>query len=275
MTDLYDGAKQVLERMDAPIPSWLVKGETPSFVTVDNKGTGHPMILLHGLFGALSNWDDVAPLMAEYTKPLAFQFPLLTSPRNDVKVKALAAYTWYYLKTKKFDPAILCGNSMGGHVAMRLYLADPSAVKCMILSGTSGLYEHTVDTLPIRPDHKFIREHMSRVFYNQKFVTEEAIEDIYSIIKHKKNVLNIINAARSAKKDYLLSLLKEIKCPVLLLWGEDDLVTTMDVAETFHKNIPNAKLVTIKNCGHAPMIEYPEWFSEQVKIFLQENSLVD
>ena len=47
---------------------------------------------------------------------------------------------------------------------------------------------------------------------------------------------------------------------VYLLWGEDDEVTTMTVAREFERLIPNAKLVTIKNCGHAPMIEYPEWF---------------
>jgi len=126
--------------------------------------------------------------------------------------------------------------------------------------------------LPIRPDQRFIREHMARVFYDRKFITEEAINAIYDVIKERKNVLNIINAARSAKKDYLLDYLKQIKVPTLLLWGEDDEVTTMDVAETFHKNIPNSKLVTIKNCGHAPMIEHPKWFSEQVHKFLQENS---
>ena len=129
-----------------------------------------------------------------------------------------------------------------------------------------------MDALPVRPGYNFVREHMEKVFFNQEFVTEEAIGEIVSILETKANVLNLIHAARSAKKDNLKDLLGEIKVPTLLLWGEDDLVTTMDVAEQFHKLIPNSKLVSIKNCGHAPMIEHPEWFSHEVHKFLAEHS---
>lgn len=272
MADLFKETEKLVARLDTQVPHWLKDRVEPNFTTVEDGGTGPEMILLHGLFGALSNWDDIFPLFKQYTKPIALQFPLLSSPRNDVRVKSLAAYTWYFAKKRKLDPVILCGNSMGGHVALRMYLADPSAVDCMILTGTSGLYEHSVDSLPIRPDQRFIREHMTRVFYDPKFTTDAAVNAIYDVIREKRNVLNIISAARSAKKDYLLDYLKQIKVPTLLLWGENDQVTTMDVAETFHKNIPNSQLVTIKNCGHAPMIEHPEWFAGEVKKFLQNNS---
>jgi pimeloyl-ACP methyl ester carboxylesterase len=124
----------------------------------------------------------------------------------------------------------------------------------------------------VRPGYAFVSEHMQKVFYNQKFVTEEAIGEIVKILEDRANVLNLIHAARSAKKDNLKNLLGQIKVPTLLLWGEDDNVTTMEVAEMFHKLIPNSQLITIKNCGHAPMIEHPEWFSEEVKKFLGKHS---
>ena len=187
-------------------------------------------------------------------------------------MKALSVYTEYLVRERQLQPVALCGNSLGGHVALRLCLASPELVDCLILSGTSGLYEHSVDSLPVRPDKKFVREHMSRVFSNQQFVTEAAIDEIAGILSSRVNTLNLIHAARSAKKDNLLKLLPLIKVPTLLLWGEDDTVTTMDVAETFHKHIPNSKLVSIKNCGHAPMIEHPEWFSNEVEKFLREHS---
>ena len=272
-SDLIARARVVAERMGNCDPFWLHDGREPIFKAHESvNGVGPEMILLHGLFGALSNWDDVFPLFERYTKPIALSFPILDSHRSEGKIKALGVYTWYYLQQKKLAPAILCGNSLGGHVALRLYLADPSAVDCMILTGTSGLYEHSVDALPIRPGVAFVREHMARVFYHNKFITDEAVNEIVGILKDRKNVLNLINVARSAKKDNMESVLKEVKCPTLLLWGEDDQVTTMDVAESFHKHIPKSKLVTIKGCGHAPMIEHPEWFSEQVQSFLKENS---
>lgn len=253
-------------------PLWFKNGLEPEFEIVEDGANGPELLLLHGLLGAMSNWESAFPLFSNFCKPIALKFPLLTGHRSEVKVGALAMYTELFLRKRSIYPAALCGNSLGGHVALRLCLASPEMVDCLVLAGTSGLYEHSVDALPVRPDRTFVREHMGRVFFNQKFVTDEAIEEIYDILKHKGNVINLIHAARSAKKDNLLSLLQQIRVPTLLLWGEDDLITTMDVADLFHKNIKNSKLVTIKNCGHAPMIEQPEWFSEQVRIFLQENS---
>ncbi len=264
--------KATAARLGFTDPQWLKEEQGPDFKAVEIEGSGPEVVLLHGLLGALSNWDSTIPLFAKYSKPIALQLPLLTAHRSEVKIKSLALYTEAFIRERNFAPVALCGNSLGGHVALRLCLARPELVDCLILTGTSGLYEHSVDALPVRPDHKFIRENMARVFYDPKLVTDEAVEGIYKILSNRMNVLNLIHAARSAKKDNLHDLLPQIKCPTLLLWGEDDLVTTMDVAETFHKQIPNSKLVTIKGCGHAPMIEHPEWFSGEVEKFLKEHS---
>lgn len=268
LAKLNDSAK----RMGHCDPKWLHDGLDFPIETTEPGKNGPSMILLHGLFGALSNWDSILPHLSTFSEPIALRFPLLSGHRSEVRVKALALLTEYFIRKRKMGPTILCGNSLGGHVAMRLCLCSPELVDCLVLAGTSGLYEHSVDSLPIRPDEEFVREHMARVFYNQEFVTEEGISEIANILKDRANVLNIIHAARSAKRDNLLSLLKQIKVPTLLLWGEDDNVTTMDVAESFHKNIPNSKLVSIKNCGHAPMIEHPEWFSNEIEKFVKENS---
>lgn len=253
-------------------PQWLKNEEDPIYKTVELGSSGPELLLLHGLLGAISNWDSVLPLFAKYSKPIALQLPLLTWHRSEVRVKALAVLCEYFIRKRSLAPVAVCGNSLGGHVALRLCLARPELVDCLILAGASGLYEHSVDTLPVRPDHKFIREHMGRVFFHERFVTNEAVEEMHGILNNRLNVLNLIHAARSAKKDNLLKVLKEIQVPTLLLWGEDDTVTTMEVAETFHKNIPNSKLVSIKNCGHAPMIEHPQWFADEVQKFLNEHS---
>ena len=272
MGTLLEDALEVADRLGSCNPLWLQNGEKPEFLIEEANNGKPPILLLHGLLGALSNWGATLPFMAQYSNPMALQFPLLTGHRSEVKIKSLAVYSWYLIKQRKLEPMVLCGNSLGGHVALRLYLAAPETVDCLILAGTSGLYEHSVDTLPVRPAHDFIRDHMARVFVNRDFINEEAVEEIYKVMKDRKNVLNLIHAARSAKRDNLLHYLKEIKVPTLLLWGEQDEITSMTVAETFHKHIPNSKLVTIDKCGHAPMIEHPEWFAEEVQKFLAENS---
>ena len=269
---IFKFIKESLPKLGSTDPLWVVNEQEPTFKTVEMGTKGPEMVLIHGLFGALSNWDTVQPLMAEYSKPIALSLPLLNAHRSEVTVKALALYTEYFVRNRGFAPVTLCGNSLGGHVALRLCLAAPQLVDCLVLTATSGLYEHSVDSLPIRPGKEFVEEHMSKVFFNQEFVTPEAVNEIVTILEDRTRVLNLIHAARSTKKDNLKDLLGQIKVPTLLLWGEEDQVTTMEVAEMFHKLIPNSQLVTIKKCGHAPMIEHPEWFSEEVQRFLEKHS---
>lgn len=269
---IFKFIKESLPKLGSTDPQWVINEEEPSFKTVEMGATGPELVLLHGLFGALSNWDTVQPLMAQYAKPIALSLPLLSAHRSEVKVKALALYAEYFVRSRGFAPVSLCGNSLGGHVALRLCLAAPQLVDTLVLTATSGLYEHSVDSLPVRPGRPFVEEHMRKVFVNEQFITEEAIGEIVTILEDRGRVLNLIHAARSAKKDNLKDVLGQIKVPTLLLWGEDDQVTTMEVAEMFHKLIPNSQLVTIKKCGHAPMIEHPEWFSEEVRKFLKKHS---
>jgi 2-hydroxy-6-oxonona-2,4-dienedioate hydrolase len=269
---IFKFIKDSLPKLGSSEPLWVTNEQEPTFKTVEMGDKGPDLVLLHGLFGALSNWDSVQPLLAEYSKAIALSLPLLSAHRSEVKVKALAMYAEYFVRSRGFAPVSLCGNSLGGHVALRMYLAAPQLVDCLVLSATSGLYEHSVDALPVRPGREFVEEHMRKVFVNHDLVTEEAVMEIVRILEDRGRVLNLIHAARSAKKDNLKDLLGEVKVPTLLLWGEDDQVTTMEVAEMFHKLIPNSELVSIKNCGHAPMIEHPEWFSEHVKRFLKKHS---
>ncbi len=259
-------------RMGGCEPLWLKNETAPEFKTKEAGDKGPEVVLLHGLLGAVSNWESLIPYLQEFSKAIALHFPILTGHKSEVHVKALAAFTEYFIRSRDLGPVTLCGNSLGGHVALRLALTSPDLVDCLILSGSSGLYEHTVDALPVRPDENFVREHMKRVFVNPKFITEDSVQEITRILANKQNILNLIQAARSAKKDNLHEQLKYIKVPTLLLWGEDDEITSMQVAETFHKELTNSKLVVHSKCGHAPMIEYPEWFAGEVHKFLKEHS---
>jgi pimeloyl-ACP methyl ester carboxylesterase len=269
---VLESVRESVQRMDGKAPRWLAKGVAPDFPVVESGDKGPTMLLLHGLFGALSNWDSTLPLFSKFSKCVALQFPILTGHSSEVKVKALAAFTEYYIRSNNLGPVILCGNSLGGHVALRVALSSPELVDCLLLSGSSGLYEHTADTLPVRPNSDFIREHMGRVFYNREFITDEAVDEIMEILSKRSNHLNLIHAARSAKKDNLQEILSQVKAPTLLLWGENDEVTTMDVANIFDSKLPNSKLVSVAGCGHAPMIEHPEWFANEVKNFIEANS---
>ena len=271
--------KQILEILRASAdrvgcePLWLKANKLPQVqITESTSSNGPVVLLLHGLFGAVSNWDGVFNRFAAFCRPIAVKFPLLTGHKTEIGIKSLALLTEAFIRSRGYENVLICGNSLGGHVGLRLTLASPQLVKGLVLAGTSGLYEHTVDSLPLRPDHRFVREHMSKVFFNQALVTEDAIMEVAEILKTRKHVLNLVQAAKSAKKDNLQKLLPIVNQKTLLLWGEEDTVTTMEVAHQFKDLMPNSRLVTMKGCGHAPMIEHPEWFSAQVESFFREQN---
>ena len=67
--------------------------------------------------------------------------------------------------------------------------------------------------------------------------------------------------AKSAIRHNMANDLPKINIPTALIWGENDKVTPPEVANEFHKLLPNSDLFWLKKCGHAPMMEYPDEFN--------------
>ena len=266
---LWARLRQSAEHLDCA-PAWLEEGVLPSFSFVEHGERGRTLVLLHGLFGAVSNWDHVQPHLAKFSRVVALDFPLLEAERSEITVQALAVYAEAFLRSEGYERVTLCGNSLGGHVALRLALEAPDLVEAMVLTGSSGLYEHEPARMPLRPGAAFVRDQMERVFVREEFITEEGIAEVVGYMRNRATVMNIIQSARSAKLDNMQDVLGEIDVPTLLLWGESDQVTPMAVAETFLDLLPQATLLSVPNCGHAPMIEEPSWFARSVESFLAE-----
>lgn len=251
-------------------PLWLKEHRIPKFESAKSGTSGPKVLLLHGLFGAMSNWDDLIPYAENKIQLEALSFPLIKGHKSEVRVRDLALYTECFLRTHYQEPITLCGNSLGGHVALLVALHHPELVKSLILSGSSGLYEHVVSGMPVRPAPEFWRGQLERVFYNQDFVTDERLNEVVKVLKDRSTFLKILNAARSAKHDNLQDVLEKIPHPTLLLWGANDEVTPIEVANTFKSLIPNSTLVLKEECGHAPMIEHPKWFAQEMIKFLNQ-----
>ncbi len=246
-------------------PQWIKEERVP-FIEVKEGGHQGPYILLlHGLLGASSNWAGVFDSLARFARPISISFPIFIGERDAVSVKALALWTEYFIRSRELDRVFLCGNSLGGHVALRLCLARSELISGLILSAPSGITE----IIPTNPTRKDIRKNIVSVFYDPSFITNEMVEEIVKFSRDKRAVLNTIYAARSVKEDNLKNELSGLKVPTLLLWGEEDRITPLDVAKAFQANISDTVLETIPQCGHAPMIEKPEWFSQQIEKFVR------
>ena len=236
-------------------------------------GEGQPLMLLHGLFGALSNFSDLIEHFKHTHKVIVPILPLYDLDLLHTTVKGLAKHVQQFIDHKGYDQIHLLGNSLGGHVGLVYILSHPEKIKTLTLTGSSGLFENAMgDSYPKRGDYEYIRAKTAETFYDPAVATKELVDEVFEITNSRIKVIKIIALAKSAIRNNLGEELGQIKVPTLLIWGKNDKVTPPFVAEDFHKLIPNSELAFIDQCGHAPMMEVPHAFNEILAQFLKAQA---
>ena len=237
-------------------------------------GEGDTLMLLHGLFGALSNFSDLIEKFRTTHKVVVPLLPLFDLDILHTSVTGLAKHVTQFIEHRGYEKVNLLGNSLGGHVALVYTLKHPEKVNSLILTGSSGLFENAMgDTYPKRGDYEYIKNKTEQTFYDPAMATSELIDEVFEITKNRLKVIKIIALAKSAIRNNLGEELNEIKVPTCLIWGKNDTVTPPFVGEEFKKLIPHSELHFIDKCGHAPMMEVPHEFNEILAQFLTKVKL--
>ena len=258
-----------LVNFDARNPSMLKEESGHRYI---EQGEGPVLLVLHGLFGALSNFKDVLDEFSKDYKVVIPIMPIYDLPMLNTNVKELAKYIHQFVEFKGYEDLTLLGNSLGGHVSLVYSVAKPEKVRRMILTGSSGLYENAFGgSFPRREDKKYIREKVEKTFYDPKVATDELVEEVFGIINDRNKLIRVLAIAKSAIRHNMRDELENIKIPVCLIWGKDDIVTPPEVAEEFHELFPNSELHWIDKCGHAPMMEHPEEFNRILSPWLKKT----
>lgn len=250
----------------------LIVKEKAGFKYVD-EGSGQVLMLLHGLFGALSNWEGV---VSHYSKDLRVVIPMLPiyeMPIKEAGLVGLREFTEKFVETMALDNMIIMGNSLGGHVGILYTLANPTKVSKLVLTGSSGLFENTMGgSYPRRGSYDYIRERVAYTFYDPHVASKDLVDEVFETTKSIPKCMRIVAIAKSAQRNNLALELPTIKVPTLLVWGLNDTITPPMVGYEFNRLIPNSELKFIDKCCHAPMMEHPEKFNLLVKDFLVKQN---
>ncbi len=232
-------------------------------------GEGKPLILLHGLFGNLANFEHTIAYFSKKYKVYLPHLPLYSLDILKTSVNGMVNYLQEFVEQENLNDFVLVGNSLGGHVALVYTLAHQEKVRAIVLTGSSGLFEKAFgDSLPRRNDYNYIKEKTESTFYDPKHATPELVDEIFSIVKNRETAIRVVILAKSAVRHNLSDELTKIKIPCQLIWGKQDNITPPFVAEEFKKFIPHSKLDWIEECGHAPMLEQPIFFNQHLEQFL-------
>lgn len=235
-----------------------------------DEGEGNVIMLLHGLFGALSNWIGVVKRFSKKYRVLIPMLPIYGMNMKKPDLDGLVDFLEKFISFKNINEMILMGNSLGGHLGLIYTLRHPHMVRQLVLTGSSGLFENTMGgSFPRRGSYEYIKERVEYTFYHPETAAKELVDEVFDTTRSIPKCLKIVSIAKSAQRHNMAKDITRIKVPTLLIWGLNDTITPPMVAHEFNNLIPDSKIRFIDNCCHAPMMEHPEKFND-----ILENNLI-
>ncbi len=236
------------------------------------EGEGQVFLLLHGLFGALSNWEGVVKEFRKDYKVIIPMLPIYEMPVREAGLEGLVKYLEGFIDMMDIDDMFLMGNSLGGHIALIYTLKHAAKVKKLVLTGSSGLFENSMGgSFPKRGSYDYVKERVEYTFYDPKTATKEYVDEVFATTKSIPKCLRIVAFAKSAQRHNMAKDIPNIQSETLLIWGLNDTITPPMVAHEFNRLLPNSTLRFIDKCCHAPMMEHPEKFNDILKEFIYDE----
>jgi len=242
-------------------------------------GSGQPVILLHGLGGDSSNWaPTIAPLAQKYRVivPDQIGFGKSDKPMLNYRVGTLVDFLAGLYKQLGITKASLVGNSLGGFTAAAFAVAHPEMVERLVLVGAAG-FALPADSDPrvlsaLNPStREQIKQILSLVFYNKDaFASDAAIDSFFArrVMAGDGYTIQRFIESIAHGEDILDGKLGGIRQPTLIIWGKQDGLTPLAMAERFKKEISGSEMFVIDKCGHVPQLEKSAEFNAALLKFL-------
>ena len=233
-------------------------------------GEGPPLVLVHGLSGAATNWSQLAPLLARRHRLLVPDLPghggsaALPAAPN---LSAYAERVRVLMEREGMPSASVVGHSMGAVVALRLAVVHPRSVEALVLAGAAGIASSTraaevvLSALTLLRPSKLVAPLRTavaerRVFRHAVFGRIEVADALSLTVDAVEGLLgsaslhtDIASAGSALVRDDPRLDLERVECPCLVLWGA-------------------RSLRAIADCGHLLIAERPEACAAAIEDFL-------
>ena len=201
-------------------------------------------IFLHGLGQTASSWDKTISCIGEKENIICPNLFELLQKKEVTYANLYEAFSEY---CKNFsEPFAICGLSLGGVLALHYSIENPDKVKAAVLIGTQ--YKIPKGLLKLQ----------NIVFH----IMPQRMFDTIGLAKK-----DAVNLSKSMMDLDFRQELQELKCPVLVIWGDKDKANKKASSE-LAGILPHAELKIIQNAGHEVNIDAPEKLGEVLKAFL-------
>lgn len=257
---------------------------------VFREGSGEPMLLLHGIW---ESWHSFSPVLPALTAEYDVLAPTLADHPGGpslpagtaLSIESLVEVICGQLDQAGFERPHVVGNSLGGWLAFEL--AKLGRARSVIAISPAGRWtdqETEEFAAEITKQHRMARlglplvRRYARTGRGRRALLGDNCSDPERIPPEEAERL-VVALARCDVPGHLgvfrttgggarrLEGLESLTCPVLLLWGKQDRVISVNQASRFLNDLPGARLVELDDCGHTAMFDQPEQVAARILEF--------
>jgi pimeloyl-ACP methyl ester carboxylesterase len=244
-------------------------------------GAGPPLVLLHGFFGDKRVWRWQLDQLCDEFTAVAWDGPGCGDSMDPPEAFRMAEYADClagFIEALGLGRPHVLGLSFGGALALELYRRHPAVPRSLLLASAyagwagslpAGVVEQrvqqTIPDLDLPRDQVVAR-------YIPGLLTRSAPPELFhevAAIMSDFHPSGMRTMTRSLAEADLRDVLPRIDVPTLLLYGDKDVRSPLNVAEALHAKIPSSRLVVLPGVGHLCNVEAAEEFNAEVRSFLR------
>lgn len=267
----------------------LSMGET--FISYNEYGNNskETLICLHGIPTWGYIYHDLAKKLADnyhILVPDLLGFGFSDKRDNfDRAIDKQAAYIIQWMNELQIEKASIIGHDIGGGVAQRMVTSHPHRVHKLCLMNSVS-YDSWPVELIIQLGHPaakklspklvtgFLKQALKAGFHISP--SKELLDGMLAPWTTDEGLTSLVRNASSLNTNHtteIMSLLPEISVPTLIIWGKEDKFQQVSYGRRLNQDIPHSKLVEVEDARHWIMLDRPELVFNELKIFLEENTV--
>lgn len=246
-------------------------------------GSGAPLVLLHGFPFSSAVWSEVAgPLggLAKVVAPDLRGHGRSDKPQGPYTMEVLAQDVLALADALGFSRFALGGHSMGGYVAFRVAARAPDRLAGLVLVATRAeadseearaRREAAVERIRRQGKAAFLDEFLSGLLSDRTRADRPQVLERLRVVADAVPEHALVGCLEGMRdRPDSRDLLPRLRVPALVVVGDADRVTPPEAARAMAEALPRARLVTVRDAGHLPMVEAPEATAAAVRAFLSE-----
>lgn len=249
-------------------------------------GRGPAVVLIHGYGASMDLWRPTQDALARDHRVVAVDlkgFGWSSRPPGDYGPTAQAALVWHLLDKLGVTDVAIVGHSWGSSVSLAMTLDQPARVRRVALYAAYvfdeqipsffrwarvGVLGEALFSLYYREG---VEDRIGLAYHDPRYITQARVEHVVAELDRPGTTAAALAAARGQRFAAMTRRYPSIAQPVLLLWGDDDLVTPLRFGQRLSMLLPQATLRVYPACGHIPMVEAATAATRDLAAFLAED----